>query len=72
MADVERLRQILALCEDYDLAMVEVSGIKVVFNKAEETEATEFPTETPKPEYNGPKGYNDLFQDGEEPKFNRE
>ncbi len=72
MADVEKLRQILALCEDYDLAMVEVSDIKVVFNKAEETEAAEFPTEAPEPEYTGPKGYNDLFKPGEEPKFNNE
>lgn len=72
MADVEKLRQILALCEDYDVAIVEVSGIKVVFNKPEETESTEFPPEIPKPDYTGPKGYDSLFQDGEEPKFNNE
>ena len=71
MADVETLRQILALCEDYDIAMVECGQIKVVFNKSTE-EPVDLPAGEETPEYDGPPGLAGLFKDGGAPKFNNE
>lgn len=70
MADIDYVEALLELCDNYDIAMIEANGVKVVFNPAlgpmpEDT----VPTES-EPGEEGDT-YTRLMN-GEPPKFNNE